>query len=179
MTPANRISAADRPVEQREPVKQCVQSRQLVARSEDRGSHVADKAVGRTRVRHQHIDHGGLRHVGIEAADRAFAHHGAAIERHGAQHGIEIGRWVRQHAQQNAGGERRHHLVGDRALQLRVGVAARQRLGAGGEIEEHRCEVGKGQAERAEYDAGMLGHAAFFRADDEAPAAHIAHGAQV
>ena len=123
----------------------------------------------------QNIDHGGLRHVGIEAADRAFAHHGAAIERHRAQHGVEIGRRIRQHAQQNARGERRHHLVRDRALQLRVGLAALKRLGAGGEVEIHRREIGKCQAERAEDHAGVLGHAAFFRADDEAPAAHIGH----
>jgi hypothetical protein len=96
-----------------------------------------------------------------------------------SQHGIKIGRCVRQHTQQNLRGERRHHLVRDRALQLRGGFAAGQRLGAGSEVEEYWRDIGEGQAERAENHPRMLGHAALLRADHEAPAPQIGHRAQI
>ena len=85
---------------------------------------------------HQHIDDGGLRHVGIEAADRAFARHRAAIERRRAQYGVEIGHHVRQHAQQHASASAVIALFGiGHATAHRPRRA--KRLGAGGEVEEY------------------------------------------
>jgi hypothetical protein len=53
-------------------------------------------------------------------------------------------------------------------LELGIDVARGQRLGASGEVEIDRRELGKAHAERAENTVGMLYHAARARADRDA-----------
>ena len=121
----------------------------------------------------EHVDHRDLRQVGLEAADRAGAHHGAAIVGNRLHDCFELAAPVRQHAQRNALGEIGHDRVGDGALELGIHVARGESRAAGGEIEVDRREVGKTHAQRAEQAMRMLHHAARPRPDRDPPYAQI------
>ncbi len=115
-------------------------------------------------ARHQEIEHARLRRVGVEPAQRAFRHEGAAIERN-RKHAREPGVVVGQHVHVAASRKLGHDAVRDRALQLRVSLARLDRLGAALEIEMDRRH---GKAEQIEDHARMLRHAAFLRPEHDA-----------
>ena len=116
----------------------------------------------------QHVDHRDLGRVRIKTADGALAHDRTTIIGHRLHHPFEFVASRRDDAQRDALGEVGHDRIGNRALELGIDVARRQRLGAGGEIEIDRRELRKAHAERAENDVGMLYHAARARADRDA-----------
>jgi hypothetical protein len=94
----------------------------------------------------EHIHDRNLRHLMVEAANGVGVYDGGPIKRNRAQHGLHLSRRIGNDLQIDAGREISHHLIRDRALKLRIDRACRERIGASGEIEMDRRDIGEAQA---------------------------------
>ena len=75
-----------------QPVEQRIDAAELGGIGDDRRHRIVHRFVGRARMGGENVDDARLRHVGVEAAQRALAHHHAAVERDRAEQLFELPR---------------------------------------------------------------------------------------